>query len=715
MSKFGVRGLAAASDLLSFHSFALGRVQELRLRLKASRPSLLRLHLIDEISNQVSSVADLAAAVVQLHPTPAYRDTAQSVLQEMAETMRELNSDPWFYWSLVELKFDPVFHLLTREQQRFTERLMKDFEREGSHLPREKQMQKVAIQAQIGALEEEFLSNIKQSRTEVTFNYEELDSLPTALRPERQGGMYAQQFSVVLPLADIVKVLGNAKHESVRNRLFLALMTACPGNEEVLTQLAQARGALASVLGYSSYTDLFMSHQLFPQPRAEAIFSACYPHILPKLHNELGILADSKARLEQEDRSNPTVLRPWDIPFYSKRFLARLREHSVPRIAKALESSKYFTLGNVLAGMTLVMRETMGVEMRVKACPSVETWSNDIVKVEMWERGEHLGVLYLDLFQRPGKQHTSASKLNVRCSKQKSTTSSRQQRPISVLVCAYSSVVGSKLAPDLGELLEAELDYEEAKELFHEFGHAVHALASKTEFQCFSGTRVPLDFAEFPSHLFELFLTDYDYVKQWAVNKSTKQPISLTLFQSLMSAKYVFRAIEHQSLLLRALFDLQLHSNTLAPGQIHASLMQAFPNQLYSLPDSKETHWYRSFEHLAEYGGSYYTYIIGQVLAETVWNKLYHRKTINKEAGIRLLRLILQAGGEASGAEMVGELLQAEQIKGETGLQYAFSFDLWAEIETWYQHFARDDELVAIETLRAADTWRDIGSRLPTN
>ena len=715
MSKFGVRGLAAASDLVKLRSMASGRIQELRLRLKASRPSLLRLHLIDEISNQVSSVADLAAAVVQLHPAAGYRDTAQAVLMEISETMRELNADPMFYWSLVELKLDPVFHLLSREQQRFTERLMKDFEREGSHLPSEKQREKVAIQARISALEDEFLSNIKQSRTEVTFKYEELDSLPTALRPERQGGMYAQQFSTVLSLADIVRVLGSAKHESVRNRLFLALMTACPGNEAVLTELVQARGTLAQVLGYSSYTHLFMSHQLFPEARADAILQTCYPNILKKLQNELSILADSKARLEQEDRSRPTTLRPWDIFFYSKRFLARLREHSAPRIAKSLEPSKYFTLGNVLAGLTSLMRETMAVEMKVRACPAAEAWSNDIVKLEMWGNGNSLGVLYLDLFKRPGKQQTSASKLNIRCSKQKSTTSSRHQQPISVLVCSYSSVAGSTLAPDLSELLGAELDYEEAKELMHEFGHAVHALASKTEFQCFSGTRVPLDFAEFPSHLFELFLTDYDFVSTWAVNKATKQPISLALFQSLVSAKYVFRAIEHQSLLLRALFDLQLHSNSLPPSHINSALMQAFPNQLYSLPDKSDTQWYRSFEHLAEYGGSYYTYIIGQVLAETVWNKLYHRKAMNREAGTRLLRLVLQTGGEAAGAEMMGELLQAEQLKGEAGLQYAFSFDLWAEIETWYKHFAREDELVAIETLRAADTWKDIGSRMPSN
>ena len=64
---------------------------------------------------------------------------------------------------------------------------------------------------------------------------------------------------------------------------------------------------------------------------------------------------------------------------------------------------------------------------------------------------------------------------------------------------------------------------------------------------------------------------------------------------------------------------------------------------------------------------------------------------------------------------MMGELLQAEQVKGETDLKYAFNVDVWAEVLHWYEHFARDDELLSVEDLRKADTWKDVSTSLHNN
>ena len=628
--------------------------------------------------------------------------------------MSELNANPVFYWTLAEIRLNPGFNLFSLEQQQFVRNLMRDFEREGSHLQPDNQQRKKEIQLRIQQLESEFLYNVKHSRTLVKFHYDELESVPTDLRPARKGEIYEQTIESVLTLQEITELLGNSKLESVRKRSFFALFTSCPKNEAILNELLQNKSELAHVLGYPNYTEFLMKHQMFPQASKAAIsiLSQCYPNIEKKLSNEFGILQDRKARAEQEDRNQPISFQPWDVLYYSKQFLAALRSNSVPKIAQKLAAAKYFSLKNVMKGMQILLSETFGLEMTIKICPNSENWSNDILKAEIASNGSLLGVLYFDLFKRPFKRMLSASKLNIRCSKQKSVASSRLQTPIAILVCNYEKPVGSTLNTGLEDVWKAELHYEEVKELFHEFGHAIHAISSKTEFHCFSGTRVALDFAEFPSNLFELFLTDFDYVKLWALNSESYQEIPLALFRSLVATKFVFRGIEHQSLLLKALFDLKFHSQSEhSATEINASVQSEYPNQLY-MASNQALPWFSSFEHLAEYGGSYYTYVLGQVLAELVWTKVFKSAVLNKSSGRKLMRIVLQSG-EKVGSEMLGELLQAEQVTGEAELTYAFHCDVWQEVFKWYQNFARDDEMVSLEALRQADTWREVGGQLP--
>lgn len=88
--------------------------------------------------------------------------------------------------------------------------------------------------------------------------------------------------------------------------------------------------------------------------------------------------------------------------------------------------------------------------------------------------------------------------------------------------------------------------HSEVETLFHEFGHAMHSLLSRTEFQHLSGTRAQLDFVETPAHLFECFVWDPRFVEQFALHFSTNKPIPQNMIWNLRASKNMFAAMDAQ-------------------------------------------------------------------------------------------------------------------------------------------------------------------------
>jgi intermediate peptidase len=94
------------------------------------------------------------------------------------------------------------------------------------------------------------------------------------------------------------------------------------------------------------------------------------------------------------------------------------------------------------------------------------------------------------------------------------------------MVCNLTKpdTITNSLNPNIAELNATPFSQDDLESFWHELGHAMHTVLSQTEYHYFSGTRIPLDFAEFPSHLFEMFLTDYQFVAGWARFRGRQVP-----------------------------------------------------------------------------------------------------------------------------------------------------------------------------------------------
>mmetsp|Transcript_29926 Transcript_29926/g.53128 ORF Transcript_29926/g.53128 Transcript_29926/m.53128 type:complete len:703 (+) Transcript_29926:2545-4653(+) len=700
----GNKSLRSAKDLSSMCSQTLHQVATLKSRLLATPPSLSTLYLIDEISDITSTAADVSQACYMLHPHPDYRQAAVEAQAALSAVFLELNSETFFYDKLIELKLSKVYSFLSPAQKIYTERLIADFEKEGLHLDETLQKEKVASKAQADELAEKFMANIQRHKTRLYFKYDELEFVPAELRPEKKGEIHEAKPHRVYSLSELKELMASCKLSSVRKRAFDAQMTACESNQEVLPKMLQARSQFAKTLGSNSYADFTLKYQMFPIATEDllALIEENYSNITKKLGNELNAILDIKARMEQEDRNNPVSLSPWDLHFYSSLLMRSLKANSVTKLSTHHEASNYFTLRNVLKGLQMLVKQLFELDSFVEL--TEHSWSNDVITMTLAKAGQQVGVLYLDLFARPQKYSTTAAKLNLICSRQTSPFRDSRQVPHSVLACNLSkpSAITNKISLSLEDLWEVSVNEGHLTDIYHEFGHAIHSLVSECEFQCFSGTRVPLDLAEFPSHLFEMFLTDFKFVSTWATHKQTSQSIPEALCKSIFITKREqFKGLQHQLLLSLSMLDLKLHRGV----PIGEALNQI--KQLQSLQFGGDS-WPLSLPHLAEYGSSYYAYMLGQALAEVIWNKCFERQTLNADAGQALLKTVLSKGGNVEGKLMIAELLQRFQVTGDSSLDYSFDIDVFQLVRDWYKAFGTGADLITAEKLRKADSFKQL-------
>ena len=174
--------------------------------------------------------------------------------------------------------------------------------------------------------------------------------------------------------------------------------------------------------------------------------------------------------------------------------------------------SEYFSLSNCIGGMQSLCGHLFGLKFeQVTDRVQAELWDTSVTKLDIREEdGSLAGHIYLDLFARAGKGE-GAAHYTIQCGRRWEHVEERQL-PVVALVCSFNS-------PQPG--VPPLLSHYELETLFHEFGHALHSILSRTDLQHASGTRVMIDFVETPSTLMENFAWDHRVLKLFAKHYQT--------------------------------------------------------------------------------------------------------------------------------------------------------------------------------------------------
>ena len=352
---------------------------------------------------------------------------------------------------------------------------------------------------------------------------------------------------------------------------------------------SKLRAELAGLLGYASYADYKLADSMARTPAAaQELLEAVWTH------GRQRALDDAKALQELAAKDGDFALEAWDWRYYAEALRLVRYDFDENQIKPYLELERVieaaFYTATRLFGLSFVPRDDIAPYH-----PDVRVW-------EVQRDGKAIGIFYGDYFARASKRSGAWM------------TSFREQSkldgsvlPLVVNTCNY-------IKPPEGE--PALLSLDEARTLFHEFGHGLHGLLSNVTFPRISGTNVVRDFVELPSQLYEHWLETAPVLAR-LVHVETGEPIPEALLAKLKAARKANTGFETVEFVSSALLDMAYHSAGPDAG-IEVDPLEAATLERIGMPrEIALRHASTHFLHLFTgdgYAAGYYSYLWSEVL-----------------------------------------------------------------------------------------------------
>lgn len=569
--------------------------------------------------------------------------------------MQELNSDPALYRPLDDLYGEHEFARRTRgdnvgflcdEDVAMVKSLKHDFERGGITLSVVERRRLTELQESAGALGAAFVSPSSEHAAPVLeLPISKLKCLPADIRNSFQPSAMSGYAGVHVDGSTSQALLKWTADARIREKVY-RLMHGYNASSRlnVLDSLLETRHEIATRLGHDSYAELLFDDRLASSPEDVMTFLEQFSRIVKDSgHKERNIIEMEKLRREPHISSTgSTTVHGWDRSFYIGRLKAQDFNIS------STEVSNYLPLSACLLGLADIVEHLFGLKMHRINADEGELWHDSVQKVQITEQsGEVLGHIFLDLHPREGK-YEHAAHFSVRCGRQPAEQTT-YQTPIVALVCNF------------GQNTEDEkrlLTISEYETLFHEFGHSLHSLLSRTKYQHLSGTRVATDFVEVPSHLFEHFAWDARVVSRFARHHRTGDPIPTTLLRSLCASRKGFAGTDVQMQILFSAMDLQFHGRDPPVGRT-TEAFEDLQSRLTSYPPDVGVSVPSSFHHLVGYGAGYYSYIFARVLSSHLWSSLFEEAPLSRAGGEVLRQGLLSQGAARNPSSLLSDVLDS--------------------------------------------------------
>ena len=483
---------------------------------------------------------------------------------------------------------------LTEEQKRLVENCYKGFVRGGASLDPVAKKRFAEIDARLAELSVQFGQNVLAETTGWTMALEEqdLEGIPQSLRDaaatRANAAGDAGHYHITLDRTDYESFLAFSQRRDLRERLWRAFTNRCDGGERnnwpLIAETLELRDERAHLLGYPHYAAYQLDDSMARTPEAARA-------LLMQLWEPAKIRAAEEATELQalvEGDGESFALAPWDWRFYAER--VRRDRYALDGVAvkehlrlDAVRTAAFETAGR-LYGLRFVHREDI-----IAYHPDVWAWE---VKAA---DGSTLGLLFTDYLARPEK-HGGAWMGSLRVQEKLDG----DVRPIVYLVANFASAP----PPDTAS---TKLSLDEARTLFHEFGHALHGLLSDVTYPSLSGTSVARDFVEFPSKFMENWIVSRDVLGSLGV--------SADLIDGIRRAEAYGQGFATVELVSCALIDLALHAAS-ARGADPKAFAHAELGRL-GMPDTIGLrHRLPYFTHVFDggYASAYYSYLWSEVL-----------------------------------------------------------------------------------------------------
>jgi peptidyl-dipeptidase Dcp len=498
---------------------------------------------------------------------------------------------------------------LDPQSLRMLDRLHLDFARAGAQLDPPARERNGRIAEELAQLTTRFAQNVLHDESTWLLPLRgeaDLAGLPASLREAaRRAGAERGHDGPALTLSRglVVSFLEFSERRDLREQVWRAWVGRGehPGesdNREVARSILRLRREQAALHGHACHADHVLSDTMAGSRAAVAgLLDEVWPRALRSLGHERALLHEAMRRAGVDPQATP--LEPWDWRYWAERVR---REHFAVDDA---EVRPYFALERVVEAAFDCAGRLFG--LRFVPCASAPVYHPDVRAYEVREAdGRLLGLFLQDNFARATKR-SGAWMSALRWQHRNGPDGSAS---LPVILNNNNFARGAEDAPTL-------LSLDEARTLFHEFGHGLHGLLSDVRFERLSGTQVLRDFVELPSQIFEHWIEQDEVLERHARHWQTGAPIPRALVQRLQEARRFGQGYETVRYVASALTDMAVHS--LPDAEPPADLC-AWEDELLRAhglpPEAGLNHRLVHFQHLfaGGYAAGYYVYLWAEVL-----------------------------------------------------------------------------------------------------
>jgi peptidyl-dipeptidase Dcp len=533
---------------------------------------------------------------------------------------------------------------LSAERQRMLERYHVKFTRAGAALDAAAKARLADINERLATLGTSFSQNLladEQSYALELDGEDDFAGLPNFVRTTARAAAeergLAGKHVITLSRSSVEPFLQFSARRDPREKVFRAWIARGDGgggtdNKAIIDEMVALRAERARLLGYPTFAHYRLDDTMAKTP--EAVRSLLDRVWAPGRRRALADRDALQALVQAEGKNFP--LAPWDWRYYAEKLRRARCDVDETTIKPYLQLDRIieaaFYTANQLFGLTFERRD------------DVPVWHED---VRVWEvrdtAGRHRGIFFGDYFARPSK-HSGAWMTKLRDQEKLRG----DIHPLVVNVMNFSKASESE---------PALLSFGDAKTLFHEFGHALHALLSDVTYPMIAGTSVLKDWSELPSQLYEHWLERPEILRRFARHYRTGEPIPEDQLRRLVAARTFNQGQATVEYVASALIDLDIHLQPAAGEAFDIGNFEQAALARIGMPDEivmrhRPTHFQHIFAGDA-YAAGYYSYLWSEVLDADAFaafeeaGDIFHPGTATK-----LHHHVYAAGGSRDPAEL---------------------------------------------------------------
>ena len=587
---------------------------------------------LDNSGEMLEKVSYVFSGLYEVVSTPEFQKVGAQVFPMLAAHSDEIKMNEGLFQKIKSVYDNRAKFNLTTPQLRLLEKYYKDFARNGALLSEEKKAELKDINDQLSKLCLQFGDNILKDTNKWTLvvdNEKDLAGLPAssiAVAAEEAKAMGKEgKWVFTLHAPSRLPFLTYADNRDLREKMYKAYTNIANNNDEndnkaIINQILKLRLQKAKLFGFDSFAAYQMDNVMAKTVEdAEELLYKVWKPAVAKAHEEI---ADMQKYVD--NHGGNFKIAAWDYYYYAekvKKEKFNFDENDV---------RAYFPIENVRKGIFTMAERLYGITF--KEVNNVPVYHPDVKVYEVLDKdGKHLSMFMTDYYARGGKRQGAWMFVY------QEANGTKDVRPI-----VYNVGNFSKPTADSPSLLTLD----EVETMFHEFGHGLHGMLTRTQYKGNAGTNVDRDFVEFPSQLHEHWMLEPELLKVYARHYKTGEVIPDELVNKLIESSKFNQGFVNTELAGAALLDIEWHKlndgKDVAEFEANVSKKLGMPEEIgYRYRSTYFNHIFSS----DQYAAGYYTYLWAQVLDCDGYEVFMKEGVFNPETAARL-KHVLESGND---------------------------------------------------------------------